>query len=110
MSFAMRGGLPARPDSTVMRLLSTLRANALSDLPMRSAVGWVLAANGGTLARLQYLHVADWTRAGLGQDGWLYSAAGFTLAETLAARDRGSLDLDRARMLAGLRGVALPVG
>ena len=109
MSWALRQGLPARPDSTVLRLTWVIGSD-LAGLPLRSVVGWILAGHVIPERQPVFQWVEPWVRSGLGHDGWLYAAAGFTLAETRAAMGAGDLDPAQAAMLAALRGVTLPVG
>lgn len=84
-----------------------LMAEAFPDCPVRDAVGWTLVAeragryDPSVLAR-EWVDLARF-------DGWVYAAAGFTPDEAAAAVADGTLDQDRVRVLAALRGVTLPV-
>ena len=90
--------------------MSSVAGISLSFLSMRALIGWLSAETHIIGPGYQFGHVHNWAFAGLGEDGWLYAAAGFTLAETLDMKDAGVLDPAAAAMMAGLRGVPLPVG
>jgi hypothetical protein len=87
------------------------------DLRLDDALGWMLSpswTHAGTTFWSQRLvlsgRVRNWDALGLLDDGWRYVAAGFTVGETerlLAAG--GHVSAQDLRMLAALRGVALPV-
>lgn len=107
VSRSSRIGSP-HPETAAHRLETTAGV-VLSFLSVRAMVGWVCADGAISDPGWQYGHVHDWAEAGLGEIGWLYAAAGFTLAETLAAKRSGALDPGQARLMAALRGVTLPV-
>lgn len=97
---------------TIARRLQEACSLEMSCLSTRAAIGWLCAEDTiGPLGRDdpdRYEHLLDWTHAGLGEIGWLYAAAGFTLNETLKAKRAATLDPVAAAMMAGLRGVRLP--
>ena len=72
--------------------------------PLRSLVGWSLLPEAPSASV-----VAQWEQVGLGADGWLYAAAGLSMVEALAVKQVGEVGNDGLRMMAGLRGVGLPV-
>ena len=80
-------------------------------MTVRDAVGWVLVhgAKGSDAASRVADLVRAYYEAGFRSEGWLYFAAGFAPDEAATAVAQGSLDRDRARMMAALRGSALPV-
>jgi hypothetical protein len=75
---------------------------------VRDAIGWTLAIGFTWAARASLM--SPWIRLGAGADRWVYAAAGITPAEYAEATAAGTLTSDQARLLAGLRGVTLPVG
>lgn len=95
-------GLPVGGSPAGVCRYVTRRALALYEgCTVRSMLGW-------SLAGVETQDRRGWVTAGLGEDGWLYAAAGFTLGETLALQAAGVLDPAQAAMMAGLRGVTLP--
>ena len=75
---------------------------------VRSTLGWSLVR--WDLGKVGPHVRAEWADVGLAEDGWLYAAAGFTVAEALAMKAAGALGPAQAAMMAGLRGARLPVG
>ena len=79
-------------------------------LAVTDAIGWMLATATGLTPdrpwnsdKFLIQHMSPWAQAGFLADGWVYVAAGLTLAETLTMKASGTLDLDQAQMMAALR-------
>lgn len=104
---------PGHP-RTIARRLQGLCSLEVARLSVRAVVGWLCVEDTMDVPdqhdQVRYEYVHDWAAAGLGEGGWLFAGAGFTLTETLAAKRAGTLDPDQARLMAVLRGVNLPVG
>lgn len=80
------------------------------DLPLRSAVGWLMTCWAQDTFDADTLEVVldEWDRADLIEDGWLFATAGLGPGEAAAAVQSKTLDASGARLLAGLRGAVLP--
>lgn len=104
----LRLGQYGRPNGTALSVQSAA-SRVLSFLSLGALVGW-LTVEGSFTGGDRFERVHAWAQAGLGEDGWLYAAAGFSPAEAQVGLADGSLDAGRARVLAVLRGAVLPAG
>lgn len=103
------GGLQTQmgPEQAERALLSDLFSlTDDEDLSVRDALGWLLATAQESPAAKPVSFSYPWIKAGRGTDGWLYAAAGISLAEVLDP-DGPAAGLDEAtlRAMAALRGV-----
>jgi hypothetical protein len=89
----------------------TLLASWYPQMTVRASVGWVLVQR--TFSREHDVFLNDrakpWVEVGLGEEGWLFDAAGVPLAEAREQIAAGTADRETLRVLAALRGVPLPV-
>lgn len=104
-------------DVRLMDALADLAASAEVDLGVRDALGWVLVHTAACPQDEPDAPVATrvdlvqaWASVGLGQEGWVYAAAGLAPAEATAGIATGVLDAGQAQVMAALRGAVLPVG
>ena len=101
----------ARPNAATTNLRIAVQAR-FSGFTLRAAVGWLLVEP-SMHPDAEFCvrdHVNEYARAGLGEQGWLYAAAGLSPGEAVAVRAAGSVRATDLRVMAGLRGVPLPTG
>jgi hypothetical protein len=96
----------------LLRLPVVLRwlATGAEDLSLDAAMRWAwVVATGYRDGLLPTDVIPAWLRAGLGETGWLFLAAGLSVQEAADQVSSGDpVDTDGLRMLAALRGVTLP--
>lgn len=98
---------PDEPMDQSVRLiieLSLMAASHMPDMSVETAFGYVFAA-GPDRRFIADALAADWASAGLVDDGWLYAAAGISVAECLAGR---RVPKSTLLAMAALRGVLIP--
>lgn len=113
--FAVHGALTGSapfPHDAAQLLAAETTAGALTSLGwgLQDMIGWMLATGQDEPAQVGDAAQAagDAVAAGLPLDGYWFVLAGLGVDEALDALAAGTIDRERARLLAGLRGVPLP--